>query len=114
MEHFKKLSRRSFVKETSLLTGGIILGPSLISAMPTSISNKTLKLAVVGCGGRGTGAVVQALKADENVQLVAMSDVFPNRLEKAYQLLVKEFKGDKIKVWNKASKDNEDGEEEND
>ena len=98
MEHFKKLSRRSFVKETSLLTGGIILGPSLISAMPTSISNKTLKLAVVGCGGRGTGAVVQALKADENVQLVAMSDVFPDRLEKAYQLLVKEFKGDKIKV----------------
>ncbi len=98
MNHFKKLSRRSFVKETSLLTGGLILGPSLVSATPFFTNEKKLKLAVIGCGGRGTGATLQALKADENVVLVAMADAFQDRLDKAYGLLSKEFKSDKINV----------------
>src|SRR5947208_4003285 len=41
----------------------------------------TLKVGLVGCGGRGTGAAEQALTADKNVKLVAMADAFQNRLE---------------------------------
>ncbi|MCC6676147.1 MAG: Gfo/Idh/MocA family oxidoreductase [Phycisphaerales bacterium] len=43
--------------------------------------DRPLKLGLIGCGGRGTGAAVQALRADKNTVLVAMSDVFPDRLE---------------------------------
>jgi predicted dehydrogenase len=39
-----------------------------------------LKVGLVGCGGRGTGAAEQALTADKNVALVAMADAFPDRL----------------------------------
>ena len=43
---------------------------------------KKLKLALIGCGGRGSGAAVQALTADKNVELVAMADAFADRIEK--------------------------------
>jgi predicted dehydrogenase len=41
----------------------------------------TLKIGLVGCGGRGTGAATQALHADENVKLVAVADAFPDRIK---------------------------------
>ncbi|GAA3563215.1 Gfo/Idh/MocA family oxidoreductase [Snuella lapsa] len=91
----KKISRRNFVKESSLVTGGILLAPSLF-ATPTFRKEKTLKLALVGCGGRGTGAAVQALKADANVKLVAMADAFEDQIEKSYGNLSKLF--DKSRV----------------
>src|SRR5262245_57001273 len=40
-----------------------------------------LKLALVGCGGRGAGAANQALTADSNMKLVAVADVFRDKLE---------------------------------
>jgi predicted dehydrogenase len=40
-----------------------------------------LKVGLIGCGGRGTGAANQALRADKAVQLTAMGDVFADRLE---------------------------------
>ena len=43
--------------------------------------NNTLKVGLVGCGGRGTGAAAQALTADPNTELVAMGDAFADRLE---------------------------------
>lgn len=42
---------------------------------------KVLKVGLVGCGGRGGGAVVNALRADPNTRLVAMGDAFPDRIE---------------------------------
>ena len=48
------LSRRNFVKGSSLAVGGILLTPSLLTASPIFNKTKKLKLAVVGCGGRGT------------------------------------------------------------
>jgi predicted dehydrogenase len=92
------LSRRNFVKGSSLAAGGILLSPSLLTATPVFNKAKKLKIAVVGCGGRGTGAVSQALKADENVELVAMADAFEDRLEQAYTSLNKMFQSDKINV----------------
>ncbi len=76
------LQRRDFVKGTAVVAGGLMAGmlPVGVSAFANP-SDKKLKLALVGCGGRGTGAAVQALKADQNVQLVAMADAFEDRLE---------------------------------
>jgi predicted dehydrogenase len=93
-----KLSRRKFVKESTLATGGILMAPSILSAKPLFKSETMLKLAVVGCGGRGTGAVSQALRADNNVKLVAMADAFQDRLEKAYTNLSKMFDQSKLDV----------------
>lgn len=96
MEH-KRISRRHFVKESSLATGGILLGSSLFaSPIMSHKKEKTLKLALVGCGGRGTGAVVQALKADNDVKLVAMADAFEDQIETSYANLSKVFDSSRI------------------
>ncbi len=50
----------------------------------------TIKIALVGCGGRGTGAAMQALLTKQNVKLVAMADAFRDRLDSAYAALTDE------------------------
>lgn len=94
----ENLSRRKFVKNSSIVTGGLFLAPSVLSASPLYKKEKMLKLAVVGCGGRGTGAASQALKADENVKLVAMADAFQDQLDDSFNDLSKMFDKDRIDV----------------
>src|SRR5690606_25274975 len=65
-----------------------------------SSKKKKLKIGLVGCGGRGTGAAAQALKADPDVELTAMADIFPDQIETAYQALLK-IEPAKIKVKEK-------------
>ena len=91
-------SRRTFVKGSTLVTGGILLAPSILSATPKFKNENELKLAVVGCGGRGTGAVSQALRADANVKLVAMADAFQDRLDKSFESLSKMFPKERLAV----------------
>src|SRR5690606_32837702 len=88
-------SRRNFVKSTALFSAGMMLPATEMNAMFNVLNDKTLKIALVGCGGRGTGAANQALKADENVQLVAMADAFEDRLNGSLQHLGKEIKRSK-------------------
>ena len=95
-------SRRNFVKNTAILGAGMMLPNMELSAMVNVFNEKTLKLAVVGCGGRGSGAANQALKADDNVQLVAMADAFEDRLLDSLKNLETEFEGTgKVKVGEK-------------
>ncbi len=95
-------SRRNFCKNTALFTAGMILPTMEMGAMANVFNEKRLKLAVVGCGGRGTGAVNQALKADENVELVAMADAFEDRLNGSLENLKKQFDGtNKVNVKEK-------------
>jgi len=77
-------SRREFVKQSSLLAGGLIAAP-ILKANYFSGADDSIKIAIVGCGGRGTGAVSQALFTKENVKLVAMADAFRDRLDKCYK-----------------------------
>lgn len=80
--NLEKKSRRDFVKKSALFTGGAMLLPNMqMSGMVNVFNDKKLKIALVGCGGRGTGAAVQALNADENVELVSMADAFEDRLK---------------------------------
>lgn len=88
-------SRREFVKNASLATVGLMAAPTQIEALANVFENKTLKLAVVGCGGRGSGAAVQALTADENVEIVAMADAFMDRIEGSLQAIREHFDGTK-------------------
>ena len=93
------LSRRNFAKESTLLVGGLLLAPNIFAASPRFNQTRKLKIAVVGCGGRGTGAASQALIADENVELVALADAFEDRVEKAHTNLSKIFgSSDKMNV----------------
>tara|TARA_R110002020_G_scaffold18886_3_gene65268 strand:- start:2655 stop:4046 length:1392 start_codon:yes stop_codon:yes gene_type:complete len=97
-----KNSRRTFCKTTALFTAGMMIPAMEMNAMYNVFNDKKLKLAVVGCGGRGTGAVNQALKADENVQLVAMADAFEDRLLSSLDQLENEFAGsNKVRVKEK-------------
>ena len=84
------INRRDFVKKMGLATGSGML----LSSLPIGVSafaggNDTIKLALIGCGGRGTGAAHQALSADEGVKLVAMADAFRDRLDDSYEKLSK-------------------------
>jgi len=90
-------SRRTFVKNTALLSGAMVLPTFQMDAMVNVLNDKKLKIALVGCGGRGTGAAVQALKADENVELVAMADAFEDRLKASLKNISKEM-GESKKV----------------
>src|SRR6187455_1255917 len=80
-------SRRDFLKQGSLLAGGLIAAPLFSNANYFSGADATIKIALVGCGGRGTGAATQALLSKQNVKLVAMADAFKDRLDNAYKLL---------------------------
>ncbi len=85
-------SRRDFVKQTSLVAGGLIALPIFSKANYFAGSDDVIKIALVGCGGRGTGAIVQALSTKQNVRLVAMGDAFKDRLDKSYKNVVEALK----------------------
>jgi len=88
-------SRRSFVQKTALATSALLTIPLGVEAMANVRGDKKLKLALVGCGGRGSGAAVQALTADQNVELVAMADAFGDRIEKSLKGIQEHFDGEK-------------------
>ena len=93
----KKESRRSFVKKTAAITSGAIASTMSIKSFANVNENKKLKLSVVGCGGRGSGAVVQALTADDNVELVSMADTFRDRIDSSLKGIKDHF-GDSKKI----------------
>jgi predicted dehydrogenase len=70
-------SRRNFLQTSAVVAGG-----ALIPSQPVrAAGNDILKVGLVGCGGRGSGAAVNALSADKGVRLVAMCDAFQDRLD---------------------------------
>jgi predicted dehydrogenase len=81
-------SRRDFVKQSSILAGGLMAAPLLSQANYFSGADSVIKVALVGCGGRGTGAAMQALLTKQNVKLVAMADAFRDRLDDCFKSLM--------------------------
>lgn len=82
---FSGKSRRDFVKQTGIISGGVLAAPLISNANFYSGASDAIKVALIGCGGRGTGAAVQALLSKQNVKLVAMADAFRDRLDDAYK-----------------------------
>ena len=80
-------SRREFLTDTGRAAAVSALAGVAVPAVHAGESH-TIRLALVGCGGRGTGAVADALSSRNGpVQLVAMADVFPHRLAGSYSEL---------------------------
>ncbi len=83
-------TRRDFLKTTAA-TGGVLAStlafPTVTFGKP---DNRKLKIGFIGCGGRGTGAAAQALKADSNVTLHAVGDVFASQIERSLASVRKE------------------------
>ena len=74
-------SRRQFLKTSSAVTAGALAGSLSIARSAHAQGDDVLKVGLIGCGGRGTGAAVNALDADPNTKLVALADAFENRLQ---------------------------------
>ncbi len=79
-------SRRSFLKATAA-SAAVLPSAALLPGAYAAAGNETLRIGLVGCGGRGTGAAKQALRADPKTKLVALCDVFKDRLEASLQSL---------------------------
>ena len=85
----KSTSRREFLKNTGRIAATSALAAGIVQHAYAAPSN-TIKVALVGCGGRGTGAAAQALSVKNGpVKLVSMADVFENRLANSYKNLAK-------------------------
>jgi len=69
-------SRRNFLTTSAAATATAALTIPAVHAA----GSETLRVGLIGCGGRGTGAAAQALNADRNVKLTAMGDAFEDRL----------------------------------
>merc|ERR1711916_51617 len=86
------LSRRKFLKTTSTAAvGGSVLSSLALPNGVFADHHDEVKVAMVGCGGRGTGAANQALNTYEQgpIKLVAMADAFRDRLDKSHDILQK-------------------------
>ena len=72
-------SRREFLRASAIsaVGAGLVLNEGIARSAHVA-GDETLKIGLVGCGGRGRGADVQALLADPNTRLVALADAFPD------------------------------------
>jgi len=96
----EKIERRRFLKGTAMVAGSMMVsGLPIESTAFVNPAEKEIKLALIGCGGRGTGAAMQALLTKENVKLVAMADIFRDRLDDSYRALT----ADEVSDWSGAS-----------
>jgi predicted dehydrogenase len=86
-------TRREFLRTSTAAMAGAALDLPLVHPGGADL----LKVGLIGCGGRGTGAAEQALRADPNVKLVALGDAFPDRL-KSCLAQVKEALPEKVEV----------------
>jgi len=97
----KNIGRRKFISETSLAAAGTIgtFGiltsckrkievqlPELLTSAP---DGNVIKAGLIGCGGRGTGAANNFLDAGPNLQITALGDIFPDRIEQCREQLKK-------------------------
>ena len=98
MGHIKDTlnERREFLKASALVAGGVMVSGYAWAGGHSSVED-TIKIALIGCGDRGTGAAFQALSTKFNLKLVAMADAFQDRLDNSYKLLSDKFK-DKVDV----------------
>ncbi len=82
-------SRRDFLKgSTAAIVGGALAGTLSIGRSAHAAGDDEIKIALIGCGGRGSGAAKQALSTKGKVKLIAMADVFRDRLDGSYKELM--------------------------
>jgi len=96
-----EISRRSFFRNSTVAAAGATAFTIIRPELVRGAGDEKLKAGLIGCGGRGTEAAQQFLQGNENVELVAMGDLFEDRLEKSLgEIRDSKYKGvaEKIKV----------------
>jgi myo-inositol 2-dehydrogenase / D-chiro-inositol 1-dehydrogenase len=97
-----RFSRRGFLKSTTAaLALPLVAGSPLAAHVVRAGGDDRLRVGLIGCGGRGTGAALQALRADKGAVLVAMGDLYKERIDGSLELLREELGDaakDKIRV----------------
>jgi predicted dehydrogenase len=87
----KRPSRRDFLRTSALLGGAALAGPLSIGRGAHAAGSDVIKVGLVGCGGRGSGAAANAMNAGKDVRLVAMADVFADHLSSSREQLKKMY-----------------------
>jgi myo-inositol 2-dehydrogenase/D-chiro-inositol 1-dehydrogenase len=90
MSQFNGTTRREFLRGTTAAAAGLALAGGLnVARMAHAAGSDELKIALIGCGGRGTGAVKDCLGSCENVKLVALADAFADNAKNCLKQLRK-------------------------
>jgi predicted dehydrogenase len=88
------VSRRELLKTTGRVAAATALTSATIGPRAFAAQDSTIRVALVGCGGRGTGAASDALSVKNGpIKLVAMADVFEDRLKASHKSIAEKFKG---------------------
>lgn len=93
----EKVSRRQFIGKSSGMMAASALAAYGVSRSAVA-ATETLRVGLIGCGGRGTGAARQALLADENTKLVALGDYFSEKAQESLKNLQDSEVGDRVEV----------------
>src|SRR4029453_12606323 len=96
-------SRRQFLKTSSAATAGIIAGPAILGTKSSAASpGDTIKVGLIGAGGRGTGGAGNALTADGNAILTAVGDIYADQAARSISnLQASKAFGDRTRVEEK-------------
>ena len=100
-------TRRTFLQSSAALGGAAAASFTAANAVHAQGSD-ILKVGLIGCGGRGTGAAVNAMRAEDNLRVTAMADVFRDRVEHSRNILERQI-GDKFAVTEETSYTGFDG-----
>ena len=80
MMHKQKLSRRDLLKSSAVAAGTLALSGAVVPLAQAQGSD-TIRVGVVGCGGRGSGAAANCVESSPGVKIVALADAFPDRMK---------------------------------
>lgn len=100
------VSRRQFIKTSSLVMATAAAAPYIITGH--AAPDDPIRVGLIGCGGRGKGAVGNAMAAAPNVKLVAIADLFPEKVETARKEFEAGLKGNASWAAGTESKDMKD------
>ena len=97
MDASKNTTRRTFLKGTAALAGGALASRLTTGEAVYAAGSSIIRVGMIGCGGRNAGAGAQALTADPGARLVAMCDIFMDRVKSKLRIL-KEQKNEQVIV----------------
>jgi predicted dehydrogenase len=86
-------SRRSFIKKSSVVAAAGVLAPHVVTSSSAADDNRKLKIGLIGAGGRGSGACLQALTASKDNVLWSIGEAFTHKAENAINTFTKQKPG---------------------
>src|SRR5215471_6795490 len=84
-------TRRQFLVKSSVLAGASVAAALDISRSAYAAGSDQIKIGLIGCGGRGSGSIANALSVNSGARLYAMADAFADRLESTRTQLQEKF-----------------------